>query len=296
MYRNHIRKNRVAGPSFNINVKYDHDTVAAMRGSYGTGNQSSLLPASSQKECYDIKEQEILVAKSTAGSMYRDGFTHVFSSVNGYDVGGATSRKGIKSKILNEVRFIGIATTEKKVDDRQMGNGLVATVGGVVTILNSGEKNIYPSDKVMLDLNLNPGRASKIREKGVPRQKVCFTVSPADDDEELIKQAKQMCPSLNQNKPTDNKIKALKKDMEAKKKIRDQDPSDTTKRDDYEKAKRALFQAQRNLKICFTSTEEGLRNFLQAYRLLNQRIIGTAKSFAKPGDRFEILLQPRSAL
>lgn len=294
MYRNHIRKNRVAGPSFNINVKYDHDTVAAMRGSYGTGNQSSLLPASSQKECYDIKEQEILVAKSTAGSMYRDGFTHVFSSVNGYDVGGATSREGIKSKILNEVRFIGIATTEKKVDDRQMGNGLVATVGGVVTILNSGEKNIYPSDKVMLDLNLNPGRASKIREKGVPRQKVCFTVSPADDDEELIKKAREMCPGSLKDQKTEDEIKALKKDMEEKRKIRDQDP---TKQGDYEKAKRKFLQAQQNLKKCPKNRKvEHYRNFLQAYRLLNQRIIGTAKSFAKPGDRFEILLQPRSAL
>ena len=39
-----------------------------------------------------------------------------------------------------------------------------------------------------------------------------------------------------------------------------------------------------------------IRQFLQNYRHLNELVIGKAMSYAAPGDRFEILLQPRHSL
>ena len=183
------RQKRVAGPGFHVNVKMDQFQIATMRGRNGMTNQSSLLPSSSHPEIYDIKEQEILVAKRTTGSMYHDGYTHVFSALNGYDVGGRTRKQDIIDFILSDVKFVGIATTEQKADDRLIDQGCVATVAGVQTIINNGTKPIHPTQKVMLDINLEPGRASITREKGIPRQKVRFSVRPADDDLFLIKKA-----------------------------------------------------------------------------------------------------------
>ena len=70
--------------------------------------------------------------------------------------------------------------------------------------------------------------------------------------------------------------------------------------------------AQRNLTACDNQTlgepdnfgdigkrtlsEADLQKFLQNYRHLNERVIGKAMSYAAPGDRFEILLQPRHSL
>ena len=44
------------------------------------------------------------------------------------------------------------------------------------------------------------------------------------------------------------------------------------------------------------SLPKDLKQFLQAYRNLNCRVIGKAMSYARPGDRFEILLSLRHSL
>ena len=50
-------------------------------------------------------------------------------------------------------------------------------------------------------------------------------------------------------------------------------------------------------KCVFEATNiQDLQDFMHEYRALNDRIIGKALSFARPGDRVEVLLQPRSAL
>ena len=337
------RAKRVAGPGFHVNVKMDQFQIATMRGRNGDVRQSSLIPSSSQPEIYDIKEQEILVAKKTSGSMYHDGYTHVFSVVNGYDVGpNAFDAQTIKDKILNEVRFVGIATTEQKADDKLIDQGCVATVGGVVTVLNNGTEPIHPTDKVKLDINLSPARASITREKGIPRQKVRFSFAPADDDLTLIGKALQMCQAIDLN-PLDPNTKKLDRELQKKnrdkykKKVEDakkavkeandavqqdkkdgKDAQDSQNRKDRAEAQGELARAQRNLKDCEkilggydepnlmndpgatgsrrAMSDKDLQKFLQNYRHLNERVIGKAMSYAAPGDRFEILLQPRHSL
>ena len=57
-----------------------------------------------------------------------------------------------------------------------------------------------------------------------------------------------------------------------------------------------------NLKMCDDGSSldlgnpKNLQTFLQNYRHLNELVIGKAMSYAAPGDRFEILLQPRHSL
>ena len=309
------RQKRVAGPGFHVNVKMDQFQIATMRGRNGVVGQSPLIPSSSQPEMYDIKEQEILVSKRTSGSMYHDGYTHVFSVVNGYDVGGLQDAQSIKNKILEEVRFIGIATTEQKADDKLIDQGCVATVGGVQTILNNGSLAIHPGQKVMLDVNLSPARASITREKGIPRQKVRFSVRPADDDLRLIGKAMQLCDKFDMNKKEG--LEKYRKAVEDAKKVRDaaqakldkakRDGTDqTASRQERKEAEVKLKEARKNLKLCdngkgqigggILMTDKDLQKFLQNYRHLNELVIGKAMSYAAPGDRFELLLQPRHSL
>jgi DNA repair exonuclease SbcCD ATPase subunit len=330
------RAKRVAGPGFHVNVKMDQFQIATMRGKSSIGGikgQSQLIPSSNQPEMYDIKEQEILVSKRTSGAMYHDGYTHVFSVVNGYDIGNLSltaSAQMVKDKILEEVRFVGIATTEQKADDRLIDQGCVATVGGVVTVLNGGEKPIHPTDKIMLDINLSPARASITREKGIPRQKCRFTFRPADDDMRMIGRALNMCNILDTNDPDQarelgEKIKELKKRYKEKDATLQQIKKDgkgltgndlETNKQDEDTARAArnrvdkdIQKAQRNLEDCdgglLTDAGDGtgrtldaskLKEFLTNYRHLNELVIGKAMSYAAPGDRFEILLQPRHSL
>jgi len=303
------RQKRVAGPGFHINIKMDQQTIQQLRGKNGFSNTSPLLPSSNHPEIYDIKEQELLVAKRAAGSMYHDGYTHCFTAVNGYDVGNRQTREEIVDYILGDVKFVGIATTEQKADDSLIDQGCVATVAGVQTILNNGTQPIHPTDKVMLDINLTPQRASITRDKGIPRQKVRFSVRPADDDLTIISRAMKMCPAEGTT-DAEKKEWAQKRDYAKKayevasvalKAI--PDGGDKT---DAETAKKAAADAYREASKKYKECQAGttnvvdnpqkLREFLRAYRHLNQLVIGKAMSFANPGDRFEILLQPRHCL
>ena len=180
------RPKRVAGPGFYINCRYDDFTTAKMRGKMGVSNGNSFLPPARSAECYDVKEQELLVTMKD-NSSYHDGYTHVLSCINGLDAKGTTAAE-VKEDVLNRVQFIGLAQTEFHSDNKAyMEQGLVATVGGVETILNDGEDDIHAGDLVAIDLNLNPGRFSTTRSRGIPREKIRFTVKRADDDEEVIK-------------------------------------------------------------------------------------------------------------
>ncbi len=305
------RQKRVAGPGFHVNVKMDQFQIATMRGRNGMTNQSSFLPSSSHPEMYDIKEQEILVAKRTSGSMYHDGYTHVFSALNGYDVGNRTKKREIIDYILSDVKFVGIATTEQKADDRLIDQGCVVTVAGVQTIINNGTKPIHPTQKVMIDINLEPGRASITREKGIPRQKVRFSVRPADDDLAIIKKAASLCtPDLDDSQKAIKKqeveqakadllaAEATLKPLRGKGAAAGEDDArkkrDEAKRD-YERAKSNLAACGGN-KVALGGDPRDLQHFLQNYRHLNELVIGKAMSYAAPGSRFEILLQPRHSL
>jgi len=282
--------------------------IARMRGAGGRINNNTLIPASAQPEVYDVKEQEILVSLKNS-SMFHDGYTHVFSAVNGYPLRSAGgSAEFVKREILNDVQFVGIATTEQKSNDTGfMEQGLVAQVGGVTTILNNGSDTIYPTDKIMLDINLDPRTRRVTLDKGIPREKIRFSVMKAKDDIEMIEIARSSCKGKLQLSDTERKeyetaLKGLKAKLIAAKKARDEakgtaDEDTTLKaknkaQREYEEIKAAL----KGNRPCNLSTAKDLQEFLVAYRNLNQRVIGKAMSYARPGDRFEILLSLRSSL
>lgn len=304
------RQKRVAGPGFHVNIKMDQQTIAQLRGRNGFGNTNSLIPSSNHPEIYDIKEQELLVAKRAAGSMYHDGYTHCFTAVNGYDVNpNWTDRRQIADYILGDVKFVGIATTEQKADDSLIDQGCVATVAGVQTILNNGTLPIHPTDKVMLDINLSPQRASITRDKGIPRQKIRFSVRPADDDLTIIARAQKMCLKYDNNneketwkQARDTAKQAWADADKALKDAKNAGADTTTEEAAKNAAAEAYKKASKKYKACDDDSSKivddpaKLQEFLRNYRHLNQLVIGKAMSFANPGDRFEILLQPRHCL
>ena len=61
-------------------------------------------------------------------------------------------------------------------------------------------------------------------------------------------------------------------------------------------AEAALAAAQSALgayQLCGTQVEN-IMEFLDKYQSLNERVIGKAASYARPGDRLEVVLQPRN--
>tara|TARA_B100000674_G_scaffold162469_1_gene130008 strand:- start:14544 stop:15536 length:993 start_codon:yes stop_codon:yes gene_type:complete len=330
MYQNQIRKNRVAGPGFHVNCRADEFAIASMRGNKAVKNLSQYLPSSANPEIFDIKEYELLVALRDSAAMYHDGYTHCFSALNGYNLPKNISindPEAIKNHIFEKVKFVGVAVTEQKCDSKLIDQGLVSQVGGVVTILNGGTKAIHPTDKVMLDINFTPGRSSKTRDKGIPREKVRFCITPVADDAVLLKKAAKACKdaggdgdgqdveSLTRAKENFRKIisDTATKIQDLQQKLREATDEDekASFQAELESEKEALQVAKTKYKevsarlkgkggkskCVFEATNiQDLQDFMHEYRALNDRIIGKALSFARPGERVEVLLQPRSAL
>lgn len=297
-----IKKNKVAGPQFVSNVRFDDYHIAECRGQVGSaGTSSTDIPAAREEEVYDVKEGELLVCKRN-GSMYTDGYAHAFSVVNGYPNTAGMKGDELKEKILQDVAFLGIAETEYK--HSALGSwseqGFVAVTGGVKTILNESTHDIYPGMKLMLDIDLTHGRKAT-REKGIPRSKVRFTVKPAGDDCALIAEALRLCgcaqsigqgigqkDGIGRNVTKGNAIllDSIKKQLKDTSKF----PSGSQQRKDLKK-QYADLQAQ----TCGLDSTKQMQSFLQSYRLLNERVIGRAYSYARPGERFEIGLGVRHA-
>ena len=59
-------------------------------------------------------------------------------------------------------------------------------------------------------------------------------------------------------------------------------------------AKLAAAKAVLNGYTLCSSGVDGLKDFLAKYQQLNERVIGKAASYARPGDRLEVILQPRN--
>lgn len=331
MYQNQIRKNRVAGPGFHVNTRMDEFAIASMRGNKAVKNLSPYLPSSPNPEIFDIKEYELLVALRDSAAMYHDGYTHCFSALNGYNLPkeiSSTDSQAIKNYIFDKVKFVGVAVTEQKCDSKLIDQGLVAQVGGVVTILNGGTKAIHPTDKVMLDINFSPGRSSKTRDKGIPREKVRFCISPVEDDAVLLKKAAQLCRDEGED-GGDSDRESLTRDKEFFRSIMSEtkaniqelvrklkDETDEVKKanletkkdseteayqeasEKYKKASLLLKGKGKGKSKCVFEAKDiqSLQDFMFRYRALNDRIIGKALSFARPGERVEVLLQPRSSL
>lgn len=294
--RSNVRKNRVAGPGFHVNVRFDQFIIAQMRGRGGVKTTNPFLPASTHSEIYDVKEQEILIAERASSGMYHDGYTHCYTALNGYPVPSEVqSKEELKEYIFNRVKFVGIAVTEQKSDDRLIENGMVCQVGGVVTILNNGTEPIHPCDKVMLDINFSKGRSNLTREKGVPREKVRVSVVPAKDEDYIIENAMKMCKKSGGQVTSKDELNRLLTAAKEAKKAFQADTTDTALKTDMETAVKAWKEAKTNKRDCSMSKND-LRDFIQAYRHQHELCIGKSLSFANVGERFEILLQPRSTI
>lgn len=283
------RQNRIAGPGFHINVRYDDQTMA-MAHSNASAPNPRLSLGRTQKENFDVKEQELLVCLASSG-MYHDGYTHCFSFANGFpdeDVKNAgDDPDNVAEAVLSKVRFVGIATTEYKPSRAYSEQGFVAQVGGVTTLINEGETTIKPGDKVALGLNLKIGRKTT-RDKGIPREKIRFCLVKAGNSDTIIQQALTCARGgADPAKPGDVK-KAQTELAKAEKKAA---RTGATAAD-----KAAVIKAKSDLQafqLCKGGVD-GLKDFLAKYQQLNERVIGKAASYARPGDRLEVILQPRN--
>lgn len=176
------RPKRIAGPGFNINVKFDFKQMADSRNN--TRPDTQFFPIARSDECYDIKEQELLVTRKENKMV--DAHSHVFSSLNGYP-GLPILERGSKEqklneyrkKILSDVYFIGVALTEYRPDQQGYEQqGSVAQVAGVVTMINESNEIIYPGQTLVMDIQGDPFNRRFTSDKGIPREKRRLVVRP----------------------------------------------------------------------------------------------------------------------
>ncbi len=292
------RQNRIAGPGFHINVRYD-DQMMAKAHSTASQPHPHVNLGRNHKENFDVKEQELLVCKR-GSSMYHDGYTHCISSANGFDGTGSLPKGGsggppsatpeeVAEYILENVQFVGVATTEYKPSRAYSEQGFVAQVGGVTTLINEGESTIKPGDKVALGLNLKVGRKTS-RDKGIPRDKIRFCLVKAGNSRANIAKALD-ATGQNLPSPPASVRDAQKAVSDAEKNARKN--KDATKQAALDQLVTDAKTALAGLSICRTGVD-GVIDFLDKYQELNERVIGKAASYARPGDRLEVILQPRN--
>lgn len=291
---------RIAGPGFHVNVRFCDMTVLQCKNNkaetHRTLQRGLRLP-----EVFDVKEQELLVCMSGKNqASYFDGYTHCFSAVNNWKLSEGIDAKNddaVKEDILSNVAFVGVANTEYVPKPGYEQQGFVAQVGGVVTLINESGSNINPGDKVMLDLNLDPSMSMKDRDKGIPREKVRFTVRKAYTSDEVIAKAQI---GVNVGDATsceddisliDDTLKGLRKELSKAKKEGADTSGITKKIKSLEKDKKSALSKEDP--VC-GSKVSSLKKFLDNYQRLSNRVIGKSYSFARSGDRLEVGLQPRN--
>ena len=270
------RPNRIAGPGFHINIRYDDSHMAQAMAATNNAH-GKVQMGTNQREVFDVKEQELLVCKK-GNTMYHDGYTHAFSVVNGFPNTSGIDNDKLEEEIMKQVQFVGIATTEYKPSKAYSEQGFVAQVGGVTTLLNEGEDTIRPGDKVAIGINLKTGRMLT-RDRGIPREKIRFCLKKAAVGDQLITQA---VASSNCGKLA---VGDKKKDIAAKQKElkKEKDPE-----------KRKTLQGEIDLLMTCDTDKKGIHAIIAKLQELNQRVIGKAASFARTGDRLEVILQPRN--
>lgn len=290
---------RVAGPGFHVNVRYDDHAVARMKQM--TNVADVLSRGARLAELYDVKEQELLVTmNSDKHTAYFDGMTHCFSACNGWANSGkfnSQQKKGgsgsddLKEFILNQVSFVGVATTEYIPKPGYQEQGFVAQVGGVVTLMNESAHDIHPGQKVMLDVNTDY-RRQVTREKGIPREKVRFTVAPAYTTDEIIEKAMKDVGGFdvdpNERQKERLEIKKLSDQLKTEK-------GKETRNED--RIKSLTNEIREKMKVCKSDgggTLCNMRKVIRRINELNSRIIGKSYSYARKGDRLEVGLQPRN--
>ena len=288
------RQNRIAGPGFHVNVRFDDQTMV-MAHSQASEPHARVALGRNHKENFDVKEQELLVCMKNSG-MYHDGYTHCFSSANGFPDSGKIDKNAsyyeVAEAILGEVKFVGVATTEYKPSKAYSEQGFVAQVGGVTTLINEGETTIKPGDTVALGLNLKIGRKTT-RDRGIPRDKIRFCLVKAGNSRALAQQA-LTCTSAGSPASTAD-IKRAQQDLaKAETELKKLPKSATAAKKTSAALKVTVATAAlSSYKLCSNGLD-GMMDFLNKYQELNERVIGKSASYARPGDRLEVILQPRN--
>lgn len=291
---------RIAGPGFHINVRYDDHQMSKAKNVGSAGGSAAVLSKGMRlPELWDVKEQELLVSMdSSKQATYFDGYTHCFSCANYFpgtdSLSDPAKSDQLKEYILQQVKFVGVATTDFQPRKGYIEQGFVAQVGGVTTLLNESTENIYPGDKVMLDVNVNYAR-KVVREKGIPREKVRFTIRRAYTTDEMLAAAIDGMKSGSNNASA---IKAAEDAVAAQKAKRDKidrkNDEAGWKKENTKYKKLVQKVVDEKAKALPGGGTDGLKIIIQRLRNLNERVIGKAYSFARPGDRLEVGLQPRS--
>ena len=269
------RQNRIAGPGFHLNVRYD-DQHMAMAHSQAQEVHPALNLGRNHKENFDVKEQELLVCKKTT-AMYHDGYTHCFSSANGFSLDQSTltslsgaSQEEVAEAVLSQVKFVGVATTEYKPSKAYSEQGFVAQVGGVTTLINESQTTIKPGDTVALGLNLTIGRKTS-RDKGIPRDKIRFCVVKAGSSRTLAQQSLDCLGNSSTPQSRADTAKAQKELSKAQKELQKAKAGSQAETD----AKKAIAAAEsklKTLKLCKGGID-GIMEFLDKYQELNERVI-----------------------
>ena len=139
----HLKK-KVYGPAFYINCQFDSLVSFSARS-----RSNCFFPTHPDREIHDIKPGEILLCKKKqAGSA--SGKARVISFLNGL-CDGSTKDNYVKFNdyIRDNYTFLGVAETEHKATGKRDLQGLVARVGGVVTVLNESEGTIHPGAAIV---------------------------------------------------------------------------------------------------------------------------------------------------
>jgi len=288
------RQNRIAGPGFHCNVRYDDQTMARAQ-SQASSCHPKLKLGTTHRENFDVKEQELLVTRAKS-TMYHDGYTHCFSFVNGLpDTAGVAGNDvdALEEAILSSVRYVGIATTEYKPSRAYSEQGFVAQVGGVSTLINESQVTIKPGDTLVLGVNLALNRRTT-RDKGIPREKIRFCVKPASFGDALIGEA-LAASGCGTSSATAATLAPLKKALaDANKALASaKKGKDDAKKATAESAVKAAASALTAAQVC-PGGIGALKKFLAKLQEMNSRVIGRSCSYARPGDRLEVVLQPRN--
>ena len=146
-------------------------------------NNNGEQPSQIDTESRNILEGEVLMEKDTDRSLYLSNHRHVHSSQNAWTFEAENDDDGFKSKVEN-LRYAGISVTGFDARHGQYQQGFMSTIGGLNSIMNSGDKALLAGKEVYVV----PTKAANMTNIiGVPRNKNLFAT--VHDDSDLFKDA-----------------------------------------------------------------------------------------------------------
>jgi len=165
-------------------------------------NQDPTPYTSGDKHCYGVMKHELVFhTPSENAYMMRNGIndpeTSVFSSVNGWKLNKGelrlyrdlqradpdTARKlraRMNRSICNRLRFIGMSNTSMPDPDSHLSSHCSVTVGGLVTLSNTGPRTLNIGDRVCWDIPSFTTDNESYVPKGTPSDKLLFRTVPYD--------------------------------------------------------------------------------------------------------------------